>query len=306
MFTGGYLKLFRKITNWGWYYDVYVKHVFLDLLLKANYKDKEWHGIIIKRGQFLTSRRHYAEELHISEQKLRGILKKLELTNEIKVETTQKYTLITIINYESYQDEKEIEEQPTSNPQNDPQITQETTQKITHEIIGQNLKKTTINESNNQIITQQTTQTMPNKQPTNIAKSNHNIRNNNINNNKLNYTTLNLLFNYLINKEQKFENLNDNDKIVIVNVLKRLEIYVTSQKSIPESMLYDLKLQYWTIKELYLSPYKLYLDKLTNKKFMFRFLKTKQYIKCDSEEKIGDFISYFIKSLREDLEKTNE
>ena len=199
-----------------------------------------------------------------------------------------------------------LPERPTRTALKKLEATNELTIKTTNKYTLITVEKYEFYQNGNLKTTSKATNELPNK-TTSKATTSNNIYNNTINNNIiLNYTTLNLLFNYLINNVKKFENLNDNDRIAIVNVLKRLEIYVTSLNSIPKNMIDDLKLQYWTIKELYLSPYKLYLDKLTNKKFMFRYLKTKQYMECDSEEKIGDFIAYFIKSLREDLEKTNE
>ena len=58
----GYIKLFRKMTTWEWYTDIAIKSVFLHCLLQANYKDKKWKGIMIRRGQFVTSYTHLAEE----------------------------------------------------------------------------------------------------------------------------------------------------------------------------------------------------------------------------------------------------
>lgn len=126
---------------------------------------------------------------------------------------------------------------------------------------------------------------------------------NNITNNKLNYTKLNLLFDYLIYKENEFESLQEYERDNIVRILTRLEQYTTSVTYIPEDKIIDLKLQYWAITELYLSPYKLYMDKLNVKNFVFRFLKAKEYINYESgeEEDLKNFMKYFIKCLREEM-----
>lgn len=317
MAVGGYLKLFRKITNWEWYDDVYVKHVFLDLLIKANYKDKEWHGILIKRGQFLTSRRQYAKDLHISEQKLRGILNKLEMTNEIKIQTTHQYTLITVVNFEIYQDEKEktTHEQPTNNPQNNQQSTHKTTHKATHKKETKSVDNSDIEETQKKKTTHETTHEETEKQPTENTKNNPNIRNNNINNNNilLNYTKLNLLFNYLIYKEQNFENLTESDRNVIINRLKQLDLYFDFKDTTcfkymtdPEEKIFETKLIYWVFTSIWLSEYRMYFDNLNRNNFFFRFLKCKKYIPINSkssEKELKHFISYFIKSLMDELKK---
>lgn len=122
MRLGGYLKLFRKIDEWEWIDDIDVTYVFIRLLIKANYKEKEWHGITIKRGQFLTSRRSLAKIMNLSEQRMRTVLSKLEATGEIRIETAQRSTLVTIVNYEFYQSETEkaTQQQPNTQPNNNP------------------------------------------------------------------------------------------------------------------------------------------------------------------------------------------
>ena len=50
-----YIKVFRKMLQWEWYTDSKTKALFLHCLLKANWKDTKWKGMVIKRGQFVTS-----------------------------------------------------------------------------------------------------------------------------------------------------------------------------------------------------------------------------------------------------------
>lgn len=303
----GWVSLYRKFTNWHWYKNANVKSVFIHLLLNANHKNETWKNITILRGQILTSREHLANDLGLSVQQVRTCLSKLESTNEIKIETTNRYTLITIINYDKYQ-RNFIDEQATN------KITDNSTDKVTNEITDnstnnknvESVENTGKEKQDTQEITSNSTDKATNKTTENITikltTNNNNINNTN-NNILLNYTKLNLLFNYLIYKEQKFENLNEGDRSAITTILKRLELYITSTNYIPEDKLLEIKIQYWVIMEIYLSPYKVYINDLSRINFLFRFLKTKKYVSYDSDEELRKFVGYFIKSLREELKK---
>lgn len=100
----GWIKLHRKMVEWEWYNDNNVKILFLHLLLTANHKDKKWQGIIIKRGQKITSIQHLAEETKLTVQQTRTALNRLKSTGEITIQSTNKYSLITIEKYGDYQD----------------------------------------------------------------------------------------------------------------------------------------------------------------------------------------------------------
>jgi len=91
------------MLEWQWYKDTIVKVVFIHCLLMANYADKKWQNIIIKRGQFKTTITQLAEELNLSSKQVRVSLEKLKETDEIKVVGANKYSLITICKYDDYQ-----------------------------------------------------------------------------------------------------------------------------------------------------------------------------------------------------------
>lgn len=107
----GWIKLHRKMTEWEWFSDSVVVHVFLYCLLMANNKDRSWQGITICRGEFITSVEKLSRTLNVSIQQTRTALRKLKSTNDITIETTNKYTRITISNYDRYQAMEDIEQQ---------------------------------------------------------------------------------------------------------------------------------------------------------------------------------------------------
>lgn len=98
-----FIKLNRKILNWRWYQDANTMRVFIHLLLKANYKDNDFEKTSVKRGQLVTSQSHLAEDLKISVKNVRTALEHLKSTGEVAVQTTAKYSIITINNYNEYQ-----------------------------------------------------------------------------------------------------------------------------------------------------------------------------------------------------------
>lgn len=93
------------------------------MLLKANYKPSHVplnHGkgivsIKVDRGQFIFGRNKAAEELKINGSTIYRHLQKMESENQIKIEANNQYSLITICNYNTYQNVKDKDEQVTNN-----------------------------------------------------------------------------------------------------------------------------------------------------------------------------------------------
>ena len=121
----GFVKLYRRIVNWEWYTDANTIRVFIHLLLKANHKATKWRGQIIERGSFISSYGIIARELRLTVQKVRTSFLKLISTGEITYKSTSQYSIITINNYELYQENnKQNNNQITNNQQtNNKQIT---------------------------------------------------------------------------------------------------------------------------------------------------------------------------------------
>ena len=105
----GFIKLHRKLLGWEWYDDPNTIRLFFHLLLRVNWEEKSWRGKKVKPGQLVTSREHLAVELNLGTQSIRTSLSKLKSTNEITIETTNNYTLISIVKWGDYQDKSKIE-----------------------------------------------------------------------------------------------------------------------------------------------------------------------------------------------------
>jgi hypothetical protein len=114
----GWIKIYRKFAEWEWFEDSHMVHLFIYLLLSANHEEGTWRGIIIKRGQLITGLNSLNKKTKISIRILRTCLDRLKKTKEIDIQTTNKYSIITICNFECYQSingstDKQIDKQTT-------------------------------------------------------------------------------------------------------------------------------------------------------------------------------------------------
>lgn len=114
MNTAGWIKTYRKLTEWEHYRNGNVVRLFIHLLLTANVEDKEWKGVTIKRGQLVTSVSKLANELGLTINQIRTSKTTLKNSGEITVKTTNKFSVITICKFESYQDCEKVQSQAKS------------------------------------------------------------------------------------------------------------------------------------------------------------------------------------------------
>lgn len=113
----GWIKIDRRILDWEWFDDSCMVHLFLFLLVSANHEDDKWRGIVVKRGQLVTGLESLSEHTNLSKQKIRTCIAKLEKSGEIIKKSTNKYSIITICNYDKYQDENLDSNKQTTNKQ---------------------------------------------------------------------------------------------------------------------------------------------------------------------------------------------
>lgn len=123
----GWIKTYRKIQEcWIWLdkepFDK--RSAWIDLLLTANHADKKilFNGelITVKRGQILTSVRKLAIRWGWSNDKILRFLRLLESDEMLKKDSDKYRTLITIENYEVYQENTNTERTETSTPTSTP------------------------------------------------------------------------------------------------------------------------------------------------------------------------------------------
>lgn len=114
----GFIKIYRQLLEWEWYTDVNTKTLFLHCLLKANYKTKKYQKNTVKKGSFVTSLESLSKETGLTIQQTRTALNHLVSTGEITSKSTSRNRIITVVNYDKYQDiNKEVNKKTTSKQQ---------------------------------------------------------------------------------------------------------------------------------------------------------------------------------------------
>jgi hypothetical protein len=122
-YLSGWVKIFRSFSKWEWYKDSKMVHLFIHLLISANHKDGKWRGQSVKRGQLITGLHSLSEQTSISIQSIRTCLSRLKSTNEITIKTSNKNSLITVVNYDIYQSIEITNNQTNKQLTNDQQTT---------------------------------------------------------------------------------------------------------------------------------------------------------------------------------------
>ena len=118
----GYVKVWRKLLDSGLLRNGPAWQVFGYLMLKASHKDASFlmagAAVNLLAGQAIIGRKKAADDLGLSEQNIRTALKLLEKLEIINQQPTNKYTIVSFVNWHTYQ-----HCQPTDNQQPNQQLT---------------------------------------------------------------------------------------------------------------------------------------------------------------------------------------
>ena len=123
----GYVRLWRKSLDKGWIKNHKLWAFWTYCLMKASYK--EFDAIVglqivhLMPGQFIFGRKKAAKETGLTEQEIRTIIAFLKKCGNLTIKTTNKFSVITIINWSIYQGEE---------TENNHQINQPLTNKEPH------------------------------------------------------------------------------------------------------------------------------------------------------------------------------
>lgn len=138
----GWIKLYRSCLENGWIKNHKLWAFWSYCLLKASHKE---HNAIVGLeivhllpGQFIFGRKKAAQETSLTEQEIRTIIEFLKKAENLTIKTTNKYSIVTIVNWDTYQGNG-TDEQPSNQPTTNQQLT---TYKNVKNV--KNIKKTTI------------------------------------------------------------------------------------------------------------------------------------------------------------------
>ncbi len=113
----GYVKLHRSAIDHRVFDDPFLWHLFCWCLIKANYRDSNYMGVVIPAGSFVTGRNSAADQLHIAPSKWQRGMEKLASPQFacISITPNSKWTMVSVCNYSTYQFcENETEQQVNS------------------------------------------------------------------------------------------------------------------------------------------------------------------------------------------------
>ena len=137
--SNGWVKLHRGLLEHGIFRDAAVLQVWMYLLLRASYREQKLaigrQVIFLQPGQLLYGRKAVSEKLSMGEGKLRGIMEMLEQSGSITVESSNRYSVVTIVNWMEYQQGESAPEfpfvfrPPAENRRLRPPVPQEETQR---------------------------------------------------------------------------------------------------------------------------------------------------------------------------------
>lgn len=105
--AGDWLKLFRNAQDSRVFSDERLWRIFCKCMMRANYSPRHFKGVKIEVGQFAFSYRNLAEELGYAVNTLRRSLAKLEEWECISIRVEQHFSVATVVNYKSYQNDSE-------------------------------------------------------------------------------------------------------------------------------------------------------------------------------------------------------
>ena len=115
----GWIKLHRQLLGSDTFRNEKLLKVWIYCLLKATHKEYEQivgrQKVRLRPGQFVFGRKRAAEFLEMPESTIRDYIKILAKSKNIDIKTTNKYSVISVINWDLYQSTDEDADNKTTN-----------------------------------------------------------------------------------------------------------------------------------------------------------------------------------------------
>lgn len=96
----GFVKLSDDLPKWAWYRNNNALSLYIRLLLAAEWEPRDYQNVHLERGQLVTTVAEIATNNKLSIQQTKNILAALKSTNKITIKSTNKFSIITLIDYD--------------------------------------------------------------------------------------------------------------------------------------------------------------------------------------------------------------
>ena len=110
-----WIKLHRKSLDSRVFSDPFLWQLWCWCLMKANWKRGWKLSREIPPGSFATGELSAAEQLNVSGSKWRRGIKKLQEFGMVEAKATNRFTVISVVNWAKYQDERRTGDEPVTN-----------------------------------------------------------------------------------------------------------------------------------------------------------------------------------------------
>ena len=100
----GFIVIARQLLDWRYAQFPFAVALWVPLIMRANWKDGWFMGERIPRGSLATSMASLAEQTGMEVHTVRKWLKRFEEDGQITRKTTNRFTIINITNYRTFQD----------------------------------------------------------------------------------------------------------------------------------------------------------------------------------------------------------
>ena len=118
----GYVKIWRKLEDSFFFKDSQAVHLWVHILTSVNHKNKEFmfnnKKQICKKGSMVTGMNKLSENTGINKSKIKRILDMLESETLIETLRNNKFSIISVVNWEKYQPSETQNETPVKRQRN--------------------------------------------------------------------------------------------------------------------------------------------------------------------------------------------
>lgn len=125
MIDGDWVKLHRKILDSRVFSDPKALKVWVWCLCKAGYRDRWFDNTEIPAGSFVTGRKSGSAETHLDESSFYRAMQRLDSWGMIAQKSNNRWTLVSICNWQLYQDAVEAERTTDEQRMNNQRTTDE-------------------------------------------------------------------------------------------------------------------------------------------------------------------------------------